>query len=139
MASPGAAQQPAESPHAAAPAKPVPRRTSLDALLKEGSLAAAAVGQAGLGLGLGSQDLTGLLLDPSLLQHMQSLPRGCSGAHHWGSEAGACCALVPPEHSGSPPISARRQALIPLALLALAANRSFAPAASIVTQEWAPA
>lgn len=79
MSSPG--QPPTASPAAVAPAKPVQRRTSLDVLMRDGSVAAAAAGQAGLGLGLGlgSQDLTGLLLDPSLLQHMQSLPRGCWG------------------------------------------------------------
>ncbi len=95
MSSPGAAQQPAAPPAAAPSAKPVPRRTSLDVLLKDGSLAAAAVGQAGLSLGLGSQDLTGLLLDPSLLQHMQSLPRGCWG-RSWGLETCLLSNSAPP-------------------------------------------
>lgn len=107
MASPGAAQQPAASPHAAATAKQVPRRTSLDALLKEGSLTAAAVGQSGLGLGHGSQDLTGLLLDPSLLQHMQSLPRGCRGgaslgALNQGHAVRWCPGSVPAAHQSQP-------------------------------------
>ena len=67
---------------AGAPTKAVPRRSSLDLLFRDASLAAAATGvglgmAVGLGVGMGSQDVTGLLLEPALLQHMQSLPREC--------------------------------------------------------------